>query len=145
MEYIHLLLISMMPIIELRGAIPIGIAQDLNPIYVYMACVLGSTLISIPLIIFFRQVMQLLKKFKVFYKLVHKIDNKINKSMKKLRSVNIVGIILFVAVPLPTTGAWTAAAIASILRMRIKDSLAGILCGNLISGTIISIISLGII
>lgn len=145
MEYIHLLIISMMPVIELRGAIPIGIAQDLNPFYVYIACVLGSTLVSIPLIICFRQVMQFLKKIKLFYKMVHKVDNKINKSMKKLRSVNLLGIILFVAVPLPTTGAWTAAAIASLLKMRIKDSLIGILCGNLISGTIISVISLGII
>ncbi|WP_254176664.1 small multi-drug export protein, partial [Clostridioides difficile] len=62
--------------------------------------------------------------------------------MKKLKSVSIIGIILFVGIPLPTTGTWTASAIASILKMRIKDAFMGVFLGNLLSGVIVSALSL---
>lgn len=135
----------MIPITELRGAIPIGIAQDLNPIGVYIASVLGSTMVSVPLILTFRHVLEFLKSITMFEGLVKKIDNKIDSGMKKLKSVSILGIILFVGVPLPTTGTWTASAIASILHMRIKSALWGVLIGNMMSGIIVSAISLHLI
>ena len=135
----------MIPITELRGAIPIGIAQDLNPIGVYIASVLGSTMVSVPLILTFRHVLEFLKSITMFEGLVKKIDNKIDSGMKKLKSVSILGIILFVGVPLPTTGTWTASAIASILHMRIKSVLWGVLIGNMMSGIIVSAISLHLI
>ena len=145
MEYIKLATISMIPVIELRGAIPIGISLGLNPLYVYTSCVLGSTLISILLITSFRNILQALKNHKTLHKIGHKVDVKINSRMKKMRSISIFGIFVFVAIPLPTTGSWTAAAIASTLRMRIKDALIGIFLGNIISGMIVSVISVGII
>lgn len=145
MKYILLMIMSSVPIIELRGAIPVGITWGLNLFYVYICCVIGSTLISIPLIITFRQILHELKKHKKMYKLGYFIDNKINRRMKKMKNVTILGIILFVGIPLPTTGAWTAAAIASIFRMRIRDAVLGIFIGNMISGIIVSAISLKII
>lgn len=145
MEYIKIMILSMIPITELRGAIPIGIAQDLNPIGVYIASVLGSTMVSVPLILTFRHVLEFLKSITMFEGLVKKIDNKIDSGMKKLKSVSILGIILFVGVPLPTTGTWTASAIASILHMRIKSALWGVLIGNMMSGIIVSAISLHLI
>lgn len=145
MNYIHLATISMLPVVELRGAIPIGISYGLSTIDVYITCVLASTLVAIPLIIFFRKALYILKKHKVFYKIGHIIDEKINKRMKKLKSVSILGIIMFVAIPLPTTGVWTTSAIASLLKMRIKYAILGIFIGNMISGILVSILSLGII
>ena len=145
MKYILLMIMSSVPVIELRGAIPVGISWGLNFVYVYICCVIGSTLISIPLIITFRQILQGIKRHKKMYKLGNFIDNKINKRMKKMKNVTILGIVLFVGIPLPTTGAWTAAAIASILRMRIRDALLGIFLGNMLSGLIVSAISLKII
>lgn len=145
MEYIKIMILSMIPITELRGAIPIGIAQDLNPIGVYIASVLGSTMVSVPLILTFRHVLEFLKSITMFEGLVKKIDNKIDSGMRKLKSVSILGIILFVGVPLPTTGTWTASAIASILHMRIKNALWGVLIGNMMSGIIVSAISLHLI
>lgn len=62
-----------------------------------------------------------------------------------MKAVSIIGIILFVGVPLPTTGTWTAAAIASILRMRIKEALSGIFIGNVLSGLIVTLLSYHII
>lgn len=145
MKYILLMIMSSVPIIELRGAIPVGISWGLNLIYVYICCVIGSTLISIPLIITFRQILHELKRHKRMYKLGYFIDNKINRRVKKMKNITIIGLILFVGVPLPTTGAWTAAAIASIFKMRIRDAVLGIFIGNMLSGIIVSAISLKVI
>ena len=135
----------MLPVTELRGAIPIGIAMNLNPIGVYIASVVGSTIVSIPLIFTFRHILNFFRNIDIFLPLVKKVDSKIESRMKRLKSISILGIILFVGIPLPTTGTWTAAAIASILKMRIKNSLLGVLIGNMMSGIIVSLISLHII
>lgn len=145
MEYLYIMILSMIPVTELRGAIPIGIALDLNPIGVYIASVIGSTMVSIPLVLGFRHIMQFLKEKRIFLGLLKKIDRKIESSMKKMKRVSIIGIILFVGVPLPTTGTWTASAIASILKMRIKDAFLGVLVGNMAAGIIVSMLSLHII
>lgn len=139
------MILSMVPITELRGAIPIGISQELDPIGVYISSVLGSTIISVPLILTFRHILKFLKSITMLKGIVKKIDNKIEAGMRKLKSVSILGIILFVGVPLPTTGTWTASAIASILHMRIKNALWGVLIGNMMSGIIVSAISLHLI
>ena len=143
--YLEIMLLAMLPLTELRGAIPIGIAMDLNPIGVYIASVIGSTIVSIPLIFTFRHILNFFRNIDIFLPLVKKVDSKIESGMKRLKSISILGIILFVGIPLPTTGTWTAAAIASILKMRIKTSLLGVLIGNMMSGIIVSLISLHII
>ena len=145
MGYLEIMLLAMLPLTELRGAIPIGIAMDLNPIAVYIASVRGSTIVSIPLILTFRHILNFFRNIDIFLPLVKKVDSKIESGMKRLKSISILGIILFVGIPLPTTGTWTAAAIASILKMRIKTSLLGVLIGNMMSGIIVSLISLHII
>ena len=145
MGYLEIMLLAMLPLTELRGAIPIGIAVDLNPIAVYIASVIGSTIVSIPLILTFRHILNFFRNIDIFLPLVKKVDSKIESGMKRLKSISILGIILFVGIPLPTTGTWTAAAIASILKMRIKTSLLGVLIGNMMSGIIVSLISLHII
>lgn len=141
MEYLRIMILSMIPVTELRGAIPIGIALGLNPIGVYISCVLGSTLVGIPLVLAYRHIMKFLRDRKIFVYILNKIDRKIENSMKKMKAISIIGIILFVGIPLPTTGTWTAAAIASVLRMRLKDALSGIFIGNALSGLIVSFLS----
>ena len=133
MRYLEIMLLAMLPLTELRGAIPIGIAMDLNPIAVYVASVIGSTIVSIPLILTFRHILNFFRNIDMFLPLVKKVDSKIETGMKRLKSISILGIILFVGIPLPTTGTWTAAAIASILKIRIKTSLLGVLIGNMMS------------
>ena len=145
MRYLEIMLLAMLPLTELRGAIPIGIAMDLNPIAVYVASVIGSTIVSIPLILTFRHILNFFRNIDIFLPLVKKVDSKIESGMKRLKSISILGIILFVGIPLPTTGTWTAAAIASILKMRIKTGLLVVLIGNMISGILVSLISLHII
>ena len=145
LEYLHILILSMIPITELRGAIPIGIAMDLNPVGVYIASVIGSTLVSIPLVLCFRHIINFLRHKGLFLGLIKKVDNKIDRCMSKMKNVSILGIILFVGIPLPTTGTWTASAIASILHMRLKDAFLGVLIGNMMAGIIVSLLSLQII
>ena len=145
LRYLEIMLLAMLPLTELRGAIPIGIAMDLNPIAVYVASVISSTIVSIPLIFTFRHILNFFRNIDIFLPLVKKVDSKIESRMKRLKIISILGIILFVGIPLPTTGTLTAAAIASILKMRIKTSLLGVLIGNMMSGIIVSLISLHII
>ncbi|MCI9062724.1 MULTISPECIES: COG2426 family protein [Romboutsia] len=145
MGYLEIMILAMLPLIELRGAIPIGIAMGLNPIGVYIVSVIGSTIVSIPLIFTFRHILNFFRSIDIFVPLVKKVDIKIESGMKRLKSISILGIILFIGIPLPTTGTWTAAAIASILKMRIKTSLLGVLIGNMMSGIIVSLISFHII
>ena len=145
MQYLDLLFLSTIPVIELRGAIPMGILSGLNPILVYIVCVIGSTMISIPLVLTFRHILHTLKRFKIFYKIGYKIDNTINKKMRKLRSLSVMGIALFVGIPLPTTGSWSASVMASMLNMRLKYAFLGVLFGNLLSGIIISLVTLHLI
>ena len=108
MRYLEIMLLAMLPLTELRGAIPIGIAMDLNPIAVYIASVIGSTIVSIPLILTFRHILNFFRNIDIFLPLVKKVDSKIESGMKRLKSISILGIILFVGIPLPTTGTWTA-------------------------------------
>lgn len=142
MEYIKLMFLSMIPVIELRGAIPIGIAMDLNPIYVYISCLIGSSIVSIPIVLVFRQVIDYLRHRKYFNKLIRWVDNKIEGRAKKLKAASIIGLIIFVGVPLPTTGSWSGSALASIFKMRIKDALLGIFIGNAIAGAIMLAVSM---
>ena len=141
MGYLEIMILAMLPLTELRGAIPIGIAMDLHPIGVYRVSVIGTTIVSIPLILTFRHILNFFRSIYIFLPLVKKVDTKIESGMKRLKSISILSIILFVGIPLPTTGTWTAAAIASILKMRIKTSLLGILIGNMMSGIIVSLIT----
>lgn len=145
MEYLRIMILSMVPITELRGAIPIGIALDLNPIGVCISSVIGSTLVAIPLVLAYRHVVKFMREKKIFLSLLNKIDRKIKISMKKMKAASFIGIILFVGIPLPSTGTWTAAAIASILRMRLVEALSGIFIGNMLAGLIVSLLSYHII
>ena len=142
MDYIKLFILSMVPIIELRGAVPLGIAMDLNPVYLYITCVIGSSIVAVPVVLLFRQVIDFFRHRKYFNKVIRWVDRKIEGRAKKLKAASIIGLIIFVGVPLPTTGSWSAAALASIFKMRIKDALLGIFIGNAIAGVIMMMVSL---
>ena len=142
MEYIKLFFLSMVPVVELRGAIPLGIAMKLNPIYIYMVCVIGSSIISVPVVLMFRQVIDYLRHRKYFNKVIRWIDKKIEGRAKKLKAASIIGLIVFVGVPLPTTGSWSGSALASIFKMRVVESLLGIFIGNAIAGAVMLTVSM---
>ena len=147
------LLVSMFPLIELKGAIPIGTGLGLPLIRSALLAYAGSSLIVIPIFFLLIPIFNLLKKIKFIKKVIEKIERvfeeKANKvaqnasgnSQENVRKFLIVALFIFVAVPFPVTGVWTGTAIAVFLNMKFKDAFLPIVLGNLVAGIIITIIT----
>lgn len=89
------MLLFMVPVIELRGAISLGIAMDLNPIYVYISYLIESSIVSIPVVLIFRQVIDFSRHRKYFNILIRLVDSNIKTRVKKLKASSILGLIVF--------------------------------------------------
>jgi len=139
------MLTAALPIIELRGAIPVGISLGLSPIHAAIIAFIGS-LIPVPFILFtIRPIFNYLKKTKLFKNMVHKITVKsINNNSGKIQKYGVWGLILIVAIPLPGTGVWSGSLIAALMNMRFKWAFPAILVGNLIAGIFIMGLSTGV-
>ena len=137
-------LISMTPILELRGSILAAGLLKMEFASTYIISVLGN-IIPIPFILLFiRHIFTLLKKtkLKIF---IEKLEKKALSKSSQIQKYGKLGLFLFVAIPLPGTGAWTGSLIASLLHMRFKDSIFSITLGILTAGLIMSLLSFGII
>lgn len=135
--------ISMVPIIELRGAIPIGQALGL-PFWECFAISVIGNLLPVPIILLFvRFVLNWMKTIKYLDKIANWVYDKAAKHSGKVTKYATWGLFLFVAVPLPGTGAWTGALIAALLDMRMKKALPSIFAGVVLAGLIVSGISYG--
>lgn len=142
-NYFWILLISMVPIIELRGAIPVAIGMKIHPVIAFLICIIGN-MIPVPFILLFiRPIFRYLKKFKRIERIITRLEEKaVNKSKsKKISKYSFWGLALFVAIPLPGTGAWTGALIAALLNIRLKYALPSIFIGVITAGLLVSIIS----
>lgn len=136
-------LISMVPIIELRGAIPIGQAMGLGFWECYIISVIGNML-PVPIILLFvRIVLNWMKKVKHLDKIALWVENKAAKHSHQVTKYATWGLFVFVAVPLPGTGAWTGALIAALIDMRMKKALPSIFFGVLVAGLLVSLIAFG--
>ena len=134
----------MFPVVELRGGILWGAAQEL-PFWVnYLACVAGN-LLPVPfLLIFARKILNWLATWKRVGHIFQKIIDKAEEKAKQIETLELAGLYTFVAIPLPGTGAWTGTLIATALRMRFLPSFLAIGAGVMTSGIIMGIISLGL-
>ncbi len=141
-KLLEVMIISAVPLIEQRGAIPIGIiVYGLNPYAVFAASFLGS-LIPVPFILLlFNVIFEWMKRFKFFSAINKYIERKLDKGSKKVQKYEKIGLILFVAIPLPTTGLWTGSAVAAFLKLDFKKSFIYIAIGGIISATIITFLS----
>ena len=139
------ILTAALPIIELRGAIPVGISLGLSPIHSAILSFIGS-MIPVPFILFaIRPVFNALRKTKLFRKVINKLtDKSLNKS-GKIQKYGAWGLLLFVAIPLPGTGVWSGSLAAALLNMRFKWAFPAILVGNFIAGVLIMGVSNGVI
>lgn len=141
---IKLIIISMLPIIELRGAIPVGVLLGMPPIESFLISVVGN-LIPIPFVILLgRPIFNWLKKTKLFAGLMEKLEKRIEKKADSVMKKAALGLYIFVAIPLPGTGAWTGALIASMFDMRFKYALPAIVLGVFTAGIIMTVGSYGI-
>ncbi|GAA0749372.1 MULTISPECIES: small multi-drug export protein [Clostridium] len=137
-------IISMVPILELRGGL---VASSLLGIGVFKAiflCVLGN-IVPIPFILFFiTPIFNWMKKTKLFKATVEKLEEKSMAKSEQIQKYEFWGLALFVGVPLPGTGAWTGALIASLLGIKTKKASLAIFVGLIIATVIMTIISYGI-
>mgnify|MGYP004599759377 FL=1 len=144
-NYLFTFLLSMVPVIELRGAIPYGLAHDLEPWLVYALSVVGN-LLPVPFILLFvRRVLAWMKTRPRLCRLAEKIEARGRSKSKKVKKSETVGLCLFVAIPLPGTGAWTGALVAALMKMRLMRALPTIFLGVLLAGLAVTLImTLGI-
>jgi len=133
-----------MPIIELRGAIPVGISLGLSPMHATILSLIGS-MIPVPFILFaIRPIFNYLKTTKTFNKLIHKImHHSLEGSGQKVQKYGVLGLILVVAIPLPGTGVWSGSLAAVLLNIRFKWAFPAIFIGNIIAAFLVMTISSG--
>lgn len=149
-------IVSLLPILELRGGLIAAALLNVDPWIAYPICVVGN-LLPIPFILLFlKKIFALLKKTKLFRKMVEKLENRASAKSKKLTKSDdkvdekkqkrkilyrMGALLLFVGIPLPGTGAWTGALIADAIDMRIKHSLPAIIGGVLLASIIMMAVS----
>lgn len=138
-------LVSMVPVIELRGAIPYGVIQGLSVPSAFIISVIGN-LLPIPiLVVFTRKVFEWLRsKNNRLDTLVSKLEAKADKNKDIVLKYEFWGLLILVAIPLPGTGAWTGALVAAMLDMRLKRAMPAIIIGVIIAGIIVTGITYGI-
>jgi len=143
MEYLQILLMSAVPLIEMKGAIPLGInVYHINPIVVFTISFIGS-LLPVPFVlIFFNKIFDWLGKYKFFSGFYNLIDRKINKNKSKFEKFEEIALITFIAIPLPTTGVWTGTAIAAFLKLDFKRSVMCAVVGSFLCGLIVTGLSI---
>lgn len=138
------MLTAALPIIELRGAIPVGISLGLSPLHSAIISFIGS-MIPVPFILFsIRPIFNYLKKTKTFNKLIHKITARSMGGSGKIQKYGVWGLLLFVAIPLPGTGVWSGSLAAALLDMRFKWAFSAIFVGNMIAAMLIMGLSHGV-
>ena len=147
-KYLMIFLVSMVPLIELRGAVPIAVGMNLPLLPSYSICILGNML-PVPIIFFFaRKVLEwgadkpVIGKFFTFclekgHKGGQKLQEKAGRGL-------FVALLLFVGIPLPGTGAWTGTLAASLLDMDFKSSVIAVMCGVVLAGVIMGLLSMGV-
>lgn len=154
------MIISMIPIIELRGAIPFGSAVSLwgeNALPVWKSfifSVIGCSIVCVILTFLFWPIFKWLKNTKVFKKLAGAIENKLNNSSKSINDkieneknknkahwIKWWGVFVFVAIPLPLTGVWTGTCVALFVGLSKKDTMLSVILGNIVAGLIMMTIS----
>lgn len=139
------LVTAMMPILEIRGAIPVGVASGLDPWLAFAVGFVGNMLPIPILILLTRKIIEWLKKHNMLVKLTAWLENKGSKGAQKVQKYSFWGLFILVAIPLPGTGAWTGALVASLLDMRLKRALPAITMGVAVAGLIVLLVTYGVI
>ena len=131
------MLVSMVPVIELRAGLPFGVALGLPYYLAFPAAVVGNLLPAPFIIVYIRRVFELLRKyFPQLNGLVDRLERKAHLKGRKVQKYQYLGLWLFVAIPLPGTGAWTGSLAAAFLGMRLKKAMPAVVLGVLTAGCI---------
>ena len=137
-------IISMFPILELRGGLIAAKLMEIDFFKAFIICYIGNMLPIPFILLFIRKTFSLLKKIPKVEKTIVKLEARSIRKADKVEKYRLWGLLIFVGIPLPGTGAWTGALVADLLDIRIKHSLPVIAIGVLIAGIIISALSYGL-
>lgn len=137
-------IISMIPVLELRGSLLAAGFLKMSFASTFLIAVIGNMLPIPFILIFIEKIFSFLKKTHL-KKIVEKMENKALSKSDQIKKYGRFGLFLFVAIPLPGTGAWTGALVSVLLRMKFRDSIFPIFMGVVTAGLIMSLISFGII
>lgn len=144
-EYLYVFLCAMVPLIELRGSVIIGAGMGMPWFANLVLSVIGNMLPVPFILLFIRRILAWMHKTKHFKRIAEWLEIKAHsKSARVLRYASL-GLVLFVGIPLPGTGAWTGALIAALLDMRMKYSLPAIFAGVCLAGVIMCCASYGMV
>ena len=138
-------IISLMPLLELRGGLIAATLLKIPYMRAAIICILGNVLPIPFILLFLNKIFDLMEKWEPTKKIVRYFKDKAIKNKPKIDKYGLLGLILFVGIPLPGTGAWTGALVASVFNMDIKKASIGIFLGIILAFIIMSIVSYGII
>ena len=139
---IAVVFLAAMPVSELRGAIPLAIAQGFSPQKVYILAVLGNIIPIMPLLFLLQPISNRLRRIRIFAKFFDWLFERTRRKAALVEKFEALGLILFVAIPLPVTGAWTGCVAATLFKIRFRYALISIILGVLIAGLIVLGLSL---
>ena len=137
-------LVGMTPVLELRGAIPLGVAAGLPPLTACAAAILGN-IVPVPFIMLLvRRVFRWLPKTAILGPKIDWLERRAHLKGRMVRKYRLPGLILLVAIPLPGTGAWTGALVATLLDIRLRQAFPAIAAGVVSAGVIITALTVGV-
>lgn len=138
-------IMSMVPVIELRGAIPIGVGYGLDLWFVVFLAIVGNFLPVPFIMLFIRKIFAWMRKVsKKFSSIVDRMEEKAAKHTDKVTKYGFWGLLILVAIPLPGTGAWTGALVAAMMEIRFKTALPAIFLGVLVAAVIVTFVTYGV-
>lgn len=142
---ITVFIISILPILELRGGLIAATLLNMDPIKAFIICYIGNMLPIPFILLFIRKIFDWMRNMKHLGKLIKKLESKAEKHRHTIEKYGAWGLLVLVAIPLPGTGGWTGALVADIMNIRIKKSLPMIALGVLIAGLIVGTLSFGLL
>lgn len=134
---------AMVPVLELRGAIPIGVSLGLEPHIATIVSALGNLVPVLPLLLLLKKIFAFLSTKNFSKNFIQKMEHRVEQKRPTVDKYGWLGLILLVAIPLPGTGAWTGALVASTLKMKLKPAATAITAGVLIAAFIVFLITYG--
>ncbi len=145
MNILNVLLVAAMPVSELRGAIPLAVYCGMSPLEAYVVSVLGN-LLPVPfLLLFLEKLRTFARKWKVTARVIEYFEKRALKNRKVVEKFGYLGLTVFVAVPLPVTGAWTASLLATLLELKPVKAFAFIALGVAIAGIVVLASVIGVL
>ena len=144
-KVISTFVVAMVPVIELRGAIPWAVAQGLDIWTASITSIVGN-MVPVPfIIVFIRKIFELMRRISPKLNgVVTKMESKAEKHRETVNRYKFWGLLILVAIPLPGTGAWTGALVAAMMEMRLKDAVPAIFVGVVVAAIIVAMVTCGV-